>query len=87
MIENNYYSEHTSINYAVGCDDLKARTEAFGFPVFVADGADFLLFMKQRVKPSPTPAPATAPPAFCGARPLPRPFCRRPAGVSCRGRA
>ena len=38
VIENNYYSEHTSINYAVGCDDLKARTEAFGFPVFVADG-------------------------------------------------
>jgi TPP-dependent pyruvate/acetoin dehydrogenase alpha subunit len=25
----------------VGCDDLKARTESFGFPVFVADGADF----------------------------------------------
>lgn len=41
VIENNYYSEHTSISYAVGCDDLKARTEAFGFPVFVADGADF----------------------------------------------
>ena len=41
VIENNYYSEHTSINYAVGCDDLKARTEAFGFPVYVADGADF----------------------------------------------
>jgi pyruvate dehydrogenase E1 component alpha subunit len=41
VIENNYYSEHTSINYAVGCDDLKARTEAFGFPVFVADGSDF----------------------------------------------
>ena len=40
VIENNYYSEHTSINYAVGCDDLKARTEAFGFPVFVADGSD-----------------------------------------------
>ena len=41
VIENNYYSEHTSINYAVGCDDLKARTEAFGFPVFVADGSNF----------------------------------------------
>jgi TPP-dependent pyruvate/acetoin dehydrogenase alpha subunit len=41
VIENNYYSEHTNINYAVGCDDLKARTEAFGFPVFVADGSDF----------------------------------------------
>jgi pyruvate dehydrogenase E1 component alpha subunit len=41
VIENNYYSEHTSINYAVGCEDLKARTEGFGFPVFVADGADF----------------------------------------------
>ena len=41
VIENNYYSEHTSISYAVGCDDLKARTEAFGFPVFVANGADF----------------------------------------------
>jgi TPP-dependent pyruvate/acetoin dehydrogenase alpha subunit len=41
VIENNYYSEHTNINYAVGCDDLKARTEGFGFPVFVADGSDF----------------------------------------------
>jgi acetoin:2,6-dichlorophenolindophenol oxidoreductase subunit alpha len=41
VIENNYYSEHTSINYAVGTKDLKARTEAFGFPVFVADGSDF----------------------------------------------
>ena len=41
VIENNYYSEHTAIDYAVGCDDLKARTEAFGFPVFVADGSDF----------------------------------------------
>lgn len=41
VIENNYYSEHTNIEYAVGCDDLKARTESFGFPVFVADGADF----------------------------------------------
>jgi TPP-dependent pyruvate/acetoin dehydrogenase alpha subunit len=41
VIENNYYSEHTSISYAVGCDDLKARTEAFGFPVFVADGSNF----------------------------------------------
>ena len=41
VIENNYYSEHTNIDYAVGCDDLKARTEGFGFPVFVADGADF----------------------------------------------
>jgi pyruvate dehydrogenase E1 component alpha subunit len=41
VIENNYYSEHTSINYAVGTRDLKGRTEAFGFPVFVADGSDF----------------------------------------------
>ena len=41
VIENNYYSEHTNIEYAVGCDDLKTRTEGFGFPVFVADGADF----------------------------------------------
>ncbi|MEM9255918.1 MAG: thiamine pyrophosphate-dependent dehydrogenase E1 component subunit alpha [Pseudomonadota bacterium] len=41
VIENNYYSEHTNIRYAVGCDDLKARTEGFGFPVFVAEGADF----------------------------------------------
>jgi len=41
VIENNYYSEHTSINYAVGCDDLKARTESFGLPVFVARGHDF----------------------------------------------
>lgn len=41
VIENNYYSEHTNISYAVGCDDLKARTEGFGFPVFEADGSDF----------------------------------------------
>ena len=41
VIENNYYSEHTNIDYAVGCDDLKARTEGFGFPVFEADGTDF----------------------------------------------
>lgn len=41
VIENNFYSEHTSINYAVGTDDLKGRTEGFGFPVFVADGSDF----------------------------------------------
>ena len=41
VIENNYYSEHTNIDYAVGTDDLKGRTEAFGFPVFVADGSDF----------------------------------------------
>ena len=33
VIENNYYSEHTNISYAVGCDDLKARTEGFGFDV------------------------------------------------------
>jgi acetoin:2,6-dichlorophenolindophenol oxidoreductase subunit alpha len=41
VIENNFYSEHTNISYAVGCDDLKARTEGFGFPVFEADGSDF----------------------------------------------
>ena len=41
VIENNYYSEHTHVNYAVGCDDLIARTEAFGFPVFQAKGDDF----------------------------------------------
>ena len=41
VIENNYYSEHTNISYAVGCDDLKARTEGFGLPVFMADGSDF----------------------------------------------
>ncbi|GIR72317.1 MAG: hypothetical protein CM15mP74_35680 [Halieaceae bacterium] len=39
MIENNYLLEHTSINYAWAADDLKARTEAFGFPVFRGDGA------------------------------------------------
>ena len=52
VIENNYYSEHTSINYAVGCDDLKARTEAFGFPVFIADGADFLPSTRRQARPS-----------------------------------
>ena len=67
VIENNYYSEHTSINYAVGCDDLKARTEAFGFPVFVADGSDFFAVFGTPTyiitNVMSTPAPAMAPPA------------------------
>ena len=41
VIENNRYSEHTSVNYAIGCDDLKRRTEGFGFPVFDCDGTDY----------------------------------------------
>ena len=41
VIENNYYSRAHQHPLRRGCDDLKARTEAFGFPVFVADGADF----------------------------------------------
>ena len=50
VIENNYYSEHTNISYAVGCDDLKARTESFGFPVFVADGSDFFAVYEAAAK-------------------------------------
>ena len=55
----------------MGCDDLKARTEAFGFPVFVADGADFFAVHEAAGK-AIARAPATAPPAFLQARPLPR---------------
>lgn len=41
VFEDNKYSEHTHVNYAVGSGDLVARTKAFGMPVFTADGADF----------------------------------------------
>lgn len=41
VIEDNYYGEFTGAGYANGCEDLKARTEGFGFPVFEVDGSDF----------------------------------------------
>lgn len=40
VFENNGYGEHTGADYAIGGDLLK-RTEGFGMPVLVADGADF----------------------------------------------
>ena len=41
VLENNGYAENTGANYGCGCEDIAARAEAFGFPVFRADGADF----------------------------------------------
>ena len=41
VIENNGYAENTGADFGIGCDDVAARTEAFGMPVFRADGADF----------------------------------------------
>jgi acetoin:2,6-dichlorophenolindophenol oxidoreductase subunit alpha len=41
VFENNGYGEHTAASYAVGSGDIAARAEAFGMPVFRADGFDF----------------------------------------------
>ena len=41
VLENNGYAENTGADYGAGCEDIAARAEAFGFPVFRADGADF----------------------------------------------
>ena len=41
IFENNGYSEHTGASYGIGCDVLVKRIEAFGIPVFQADGFDF----------------------------------------------
>lgn len=41
VFENNGYGEHTAASYAVGSGDIAARAEAFGMPVFKADGFDF----------------------------------------------
>ena len=42
VFENNHYSEHTGVDYAVGTNkDIASRAEAFGMKVWRADGTDF----------------------------------------------
>ena len=42
VYENNHYSEHTGVDYAVGTQtDIASRAEAFGMKVWRADGTDF----------------------------------------------
>ncbi|MDR7101920.1 thiamine pyrophosphate-dependent dehydrogenase E1 component subunit alpha [Croceicoccus sp. BE223] len=42
VFENNHYSEHTGVDYAVGTQkDIASRAEAFGMRVWRADGTDF----------------------------------------------
>lgn len=42
VFENNHYSEHTGVDYAVGtASDIASRAEAFGMKVWRADGTDF----------------------------------------------
>lgn len=42
VFENNHYSEHTGVDYAVGtAGDIASRAEAFGMKVWRADGTDF----------------------------------------------
>ena len=39
--ENNHYSEHTGVAYAVGAKDMASRAEGFGMKAFKVDGCDF----------------------------------------------
>jgi pyruvate dehydrogenase E1 component alpha subunit len=42
VFENNHYSEHTGVDYAVGtAGDIASRAEAFGMKVWRANGCDF----------------------------------------------
>ncbi|NOW48016.1 pyruvate dehydrogenase E1 component alpha subunit [Novosphingobium sp. SG751A] len=42
VFENNHYSEHTGVSYAVGTNqDIASRAEAFGMKAWRADGTDF----------------------------------------------
>jgi pyruvate dehydrogenase E1 component alpha subunit len=41
VFENNGYSEHTGVDYAVGSRDIAGRAGAFGMPAERCDGADF----------------------------------------------
>lgn len=42
VFENNHYSEHTGVEYAVATErDIASRAEAFGMKVWRADGCDF----------------------------------------------
>jgi len=39
--ENNHYSEHTGVKYAVGAKDMATRAAGFGMPAYRVDGCDF----------------------------------------------
>lgn len=41
IYENNHYSEHTGVDYAVGADSILDRAGAFGMKTFKSDGIDF----------------------------------------------
>jgi len=41
VFENNGYSEHTGVDYAVGSKDIAGRARAFGMPAERCDGSDF----------------------------------------------
>ena len=41
VFENNGYSEHTGVDYAVGSHDIASRAAAFGMPAERCDGSDF----------------------------------------------
>lgn len=41
VFENNKYSEHTGVDYAVGSKDIASRCEAFGLYTRKGDGCDF----------------------------------------------
>ena len=41
VYENNHYSEHTGVDYAVGADSILDRAGAFGMKTFKSDGTDF----------------------------------------------
>ena len=41
VFENNGYSEHTGVDYAVGSDDIASRCAAFGMRAEKGDGCDF----------------------------------------------
>ncbi len=41
VFENNHYSEHTGVDYAVGSKDIAGRAEAFGMRVWRANGSNF----------------------------------------------
>ncbi len=41
VFENNGYSEHTGVGYAVGAKDIATRSAGFGMPAERVDGSDF----------------------------------------------
>jgi pyruvate dehydrogenase E1 component alpha subunit len=41
VFENNGYSEHTGVSYAVGSEDIASRCRGFGMPAETVDGADY----------------------------------------------